>query len=107
MYLHHDIHQYNHKRKSQIEEEPNLDWFDVGSAGQGGWHGEVDGGENHHAGDVDGVQQVVPRLTDDVVAGVVDDVHQDGRQVCYHEYAEDFQLKVDSNNYCFQTFLAS
>ena len=107
MYLHQDIYQYDHERKSQIEEKPNLDWFDVRSAGQGGGHGQVDGGEDHHARDVDGVQQVVPGLTDDVVAGIVDDVHEDRGEVSYHKYTKDFQLKIDSNNYCFQTLLSS
>ena len=58
-YLHCYIDQNYHERISQIEDEPDLDRFDVRSAGQGGGDGEVDGGQHHHAGDVDSDNQVI------------------------------------------------
>ena len=106
-YLHGNIDQNDHEGVCQVEKEPLLDGFDDTCVWQRGGHRQVDGGEDHHARDVDGVQQVVPGLTDDVVAGIVDDVHEDRGEVSYHKYTKDFQLKIDSNNYCFQTLLSS
>ena len=54
-------------------------------AGEGGGHREVDGGQHHHAGDVDGVDHVKLGVSSDVVGGLVDDVHEDGGQVSHHE----------------------
>ena len=53
-YLQYNIDQYNHQRTGQVEEEPYLHRLDVGRAGEAGRHGEVDGGQDHHAGDVNG-----------------------------------------------------
>ena len=50
---------------------------------------EVDGGEDHHAGDVDGVDHVVLGVPGDVVGGLVDHVHEDGGKVGLHEDAGD------------------
>ena len=65
----------------QVDQEPDLHRLDTGRAGQAGGHREVDGGQDHHAGDVDGVDHVVLSVTGDVVRGLVDEVHEDGREV--------------------------
>ena len=75
------------KRISQVEEKPPLDWLDAGRAGEGGGDGEVDGGQHHHARDVDCDDQVIRGVSPDVVGGLVDDVHQDGGEVGHHEDA--------------------
>ena len=80
-----DIDKYDEDREGQVEEEPDLHRLDVGGAGETGGHGQVDRGQHHHAGDVDGVDQVVLGVSGDVVGGLVDNVHQDGGQVGHHE----------------------
>ena len=65
------------ERVGQIEEEPDLHRFYVGGAGEAGGHREVDRGQDHHAGDVDGVDHAELVFTSDVVGGLVDDVHED------------------------------
>ena len=63
----------------QVDQEPDLHRLNTGGAGQAGGHREVDGGQDHHAGDVDGVDHVVLGVPSDVVGGLVDHVHQDSR----------------------------
>ena len=46
--------------------------------------------QDHHAGDIDSVDQAVLVLSGDVVGGLVDDVHQDGWQVGHHKDTEKF-----------------
>ena len=70
----------------EVEEEPDLHRLDVRGGGEAGGHREVDRGQDHHAGDVDGVDQVVAGVSVDVVGHLVDHVHQDGGQVGHHEY---------------------
>ena len=89
-HLEENIEQYDQDREGQVEEEPDLHRLDVGSAGEAGGHREVDRGQDHHAGDVDGVDQAVLVLSGDVVGGLVDDVHQDGWQVGHHKDTEKF-----------------
>ena len=48
------------------------------SGGEAGGDRDVDGGQDHHAGDVDGVDHVV-LVPGDVVRSLVDQVHQDRR----------------------------
>ena len=67
----------------QVDQEPDLHRLDTGRAGQAGGHREVDGGQDHHAGDVDGVDHAVLVLPRDVVGGLVDQVHQDCRQISH------------------------
>ena len=69
----------------QVDQEPDLHRLDTGRAGQAGGHREVDGGQDHHAGDVDGVDHVVLSVTGDVVGGLVDHVDEYCRQVNFHE----------------------
>ena len=57
--LNDDVCDDNEEGPGEIEEEPDLHRFDTGGAGQAGGDGEVDGGQHHHAGDVDGEDQVI------------------------------------------------
>ena len=84
-----NVDQNNQERVGEISEEPGLHWLDVGCAGQGGGHWEVDGGQDHHAGDVHCDNQVILGVSRQVVGGLVDDVHQDGWEVGHHEDAEE------------------
>ena len=77
-HLEENIDQDNEEREGQVEQQPPLHRLDVGGGGQTGGHREVDGGQDHHAGDVGGVDQVVFSVSGDVVGGLVDHVHQDG-----------------------------
>ena len=54
----------------QVDQEPDLHRLDTGRAGQAGGHREVDRGQDHHAGDVDGVDQVILGVSGDVVGGL-------------------------------------
>ena len=49
----------DHERIEEVEQEPHLHGLDGGRAGQRGGDREVDGGQHHHARDVDRVHQVV------------------------------------------------
>ena len=60
--LNDDVCDDNEEGPGEIEEEPDLHGFDTGGAGQAGGDGEVDGGQHHHAGDVDAVDHVKLRL---------------------------------------------
>ena len=75
------------ERVGEVKEQPGLNGLDVRSAGEAAGHGEVDGGEDHHAGDVDGDDEVVLVIDGHVVGCLIDDVHQDGRDVGHHEDA--------------------
>ena len=70
------------------EEQPDLHRFNVGGVGQRHGDGHVDGGEHHHAGDVHRDDQVILGVPRDVVGGLVDDVHQEGGEVCDHNDVE-------------------
>ena len=89
-HLEENIDQDDEDGEGEVEEEPDLHRLDVGGAGEAGGDRDVDRGQDHHAGDVDGVDKVVFGVSGDVVGGLVDDVHQDGGQVGHHQYAGDF-----------------
>ena len=91
--LQENIDEDDEDRVGEVEQQPDLHRLDVSSAWEAGGHREVDGGQDHHAGDVDGVYQVVPRVSGDVVGHLVDHVHQDGGQVGHHEDTEKFPRK--------------
>ena len=82
-----DIDQYGDEGIGQIENQPDFYWFYIRGGRQAGGHRQVDGGEDHHAGDVDGVDHVVLSVSLDVVGGLVDHVHEDSGQVGHHEDA--------------------
>ena len=96
-HLEENIDQDDEDGEGEVEEEPDLHRLDVGGAGQAGGDREVDRGQDHHAGDVDGVDQAVLVLSCDVVGGLVDDVHQDGGQVGHHEDTEKFSGQNQSD----------
>ena len=56
--LKHYIDDDDEEGVGEVVEEPDLHGLDDGSAGKGAGDGEVDGGQDHHAGDVDGDDQV-------------------------------------------------
>ena len=89
-HLEYDIYNDDQEREGQVEEEPDLHRLDAGGAGEAGGDGQVDRGQHHHAGDVDGVDQAVLVVSGDVVGGLVDHVHQDGGQVGHHEDTQKF-----------------
>ena len=70
LYLQHNIDEYDKKWVGQVKEKPDLNRLDVGGAGQTDGHREVDRGQDHHAGDVDGVDQVILGVSGDVVGGL-------------------------------------
>ena len=43
----------------KVEQKPKLDRFDVGCLREGAGHREVDWGQHHHDGNVDGQTQVI------------------------------------------------
>ena len=92
-YLEYNINENGEKGIGQVEEEPDLHRLDDRGGGQTGRDREVDRGQHHHAGDVDGVDQVVLGVSADVVGGLVDHVHQDSGQVGHHEDTEKFPRK--------------
>ena len=46
-----DIDQYGDEGIGQIENQPDFYWFYIRGRRETGGHWEVDGGEDHHAGD--------------------------------------------------------
>ena len=107
MYLNDDVDQNYKDRVDQREEEPNLDWLDSGGGGQTGGDREVDGGQHHHAGDVDGIDCLVLVRGGDVVCGLVNQVHEDGGQVSDQYYANNVPTKmhcVDQSIIFFNSF---
>ena len=96
--LEENIDQDDEEGIGEVEQQPDLDRLDVGCAGKGGGDGHVDGGEHHHARDVHRDDQVIRRVPGDVVGGLVDDVHQQSRQVSHHEYTDLPFLQC--NGYC-------
>ena len=90
--LQNNVGDNDHERVGEVEYQPPLHRLDVGCPGEAGGHREVDGGEDHHAGDVGGVDQAVLVLSGDVVGGLVDHVHQDGGQVGHHEDTSNFSF---------------
>ena len=75
-HLQHNIHEYDKKWVGQVKEKPDLHRLDVGGAGQTDGYREVDRGQDHHAGDVDGEDQVVPGVPVDIIGDLVDHVHE-------------------------------
>ena len=55
------------ERVGEVEEQPGLNGLDVRSAGEATGYGEVDGGEDHHAGDVHGDDKFVLAVASDPV----------------------------------------
>ena len=96
-HLQQNIDNDDEDRVGEVEEEPDLHWLDVSSAGEAGGHREVDRGQDHHAGDVDGVDQAELVFTSDVVGGLVDDVHEDSWEVGHQEDTPDIGAQTDGD----------
>ena len=80
-HLEEDVGQYCYERIGEVKNQPELNRFDFRGDGQAWGHWDEDGGEDHHAGDVDGVDHavlVIGGLHLDVVGGLVDHVHEHG-----------------------------
>ena len=93
-YLEKDIDEDDEEGVGEVEEEPDLHRFNVRGGREADRDGEVDRGQNHHAGSrnktqtkhrrqdqavlhVDGVDQTELVLIRDVVGGLVYDVHEE------------------------------
>ena len=81
----------------EVEQQPQLHGFDVGSVGQRGGDRQVDRGQDHHDRDVDSDDQVILALTLQIHRGLVYQVHQKSGQKRYHYNTEyiSFQHYVD------------
>ena len=75
-YLQDHIDQDGGEGIGEVEDQPDLHRLDVGGAGQTDGYREVDRGQDHHAGDVDGEDQVVPGVPVDLIGDLVDHVHE-------------------------------
>ena len=84
-------------RIGEVKEEPELHRLDVGGWRQTGGHREVDRGQDHHAGDVDRVEQAVLVIRHDVVGGLIDGVHQDSREVGHHHDAPELPVELHTD----------
>ena len=95
--LQHNVGDDDEKGEGEVDEEPDLHRFDSESAGKAGGDWQVDRGQDHHAGDVDGDDQVGLALHPQVVGGLVDDVHQDGGQVGDQEHVKHIRTKINGD----------
>ena len=95
-HLQNNVDKDDKKRISQVEEEPHLHRFDSGGAWEGGGHRQVDGGKHHHTRNVHCHNQVILAVSCDIVGQLVDDVHQDGREVGHHEDAGNLISNVNT-----------
>ena len=90
LYLQTDVDENDKERKGEVEQKPDLYRLDIRGGGQASRHREIDGGQDHHAGDIDGVDQAELVLTGDEVSGLVDDVHEDTGDVGDHDDTKKF-----------------
>ena len=90
-----DVDQDDEEGKDETEEKPNIHYLDGGGGGEAVGHRDVEGGEDHHAGDVhrdDGLQELG---VGQVVGGLVDNVHEYGGQVGHNEDAWKISDQLD------------
>ena len=93
-YLNKNIQNNDKAWVNQREKEPDLHWLDLRGGGQTGGDRQVDGGQHHHAGDVDRDDQLVLVRGGDVVGGLVDQVHQKCWQICHQDNIADLAGEV-------------
>ena len=74
--LQNNVDNYDQERICQVEQKPHLHRFNVWSAWQRVGHREVYRGQNHQTCNVDGVDHVILGVSNDVISGLVDDVHE-------------------------------
>ena len=72
-----------------------LHWLDRGSRGQACGDRDVDGGQDHHAGDVHRDDELTLHGKVNIVGGLVDDVHEDGGEIGNHENTPNVSSKDD------------
>ena len=72
-----DVDQDDEEGKDETKEKPNIHYLDGGGGGEAVGHRDVEGGEDHHAGDVHGDDGLQELGVSQVVGGLVDDVHED------------------------------
>ena len=103
-YLEENISDNYQERPEEVEEEPLLNGFDIKGDREVLWNRDVDRGQQHHAGDVNAVDQAALVLLADVVVGLVDDIHQDGGEAGHREYLGHFGFSdgVLTNFSCFK-----
>ena len=73
--LEQDVDQNDNEGIGQVVDQPDLHRLDDRGGGQAAGDWEVDAGQDHHAGDVDGVDHAVLVLSADVISRLVDHVH--------------------------------
>ena len=73
VYLNKNVENNHEDWVDQREEEPNLHRFDLSGCGQTGGNRQVDGGQHHHAGDIDCYDQLVLVRGGNVVCGLQSD----------------------------------
>ena len=76
VYLEDDINHNNHHRVGKVEEKPDLNVLYGSSNGQAVGHRDLDGGQDHHAGDVHSDHHFI--VLPAVVCGLVNQIHQYG-----------------------------
>ena len=94
-HIYDNIDQDNQKRISQVEKQPDLNRFYVLGLSERCWDWEVDGGQDHHTGDVHCDYQLMLGVTSQIVGGLVQNVHKNSWQVGHHEDAKKITIKVN------------
>ena len=74
-YLEKYVDNDDHDRIGQVEEEPDINIFQSSGVREAVGDSNIDGGEDHHAGDVHRHKEV--KVAPDIVGCLVDYVHQD------------------------------
>ena len=72
--------------------------FNTRCSRKGRGHGDVEGGENHEGGDVQGDDGLQVLTVLQVVGGLVDDVHQDGGEVGHHDDVQKLPAEGDRDS---------
>ena len=90
-----DVDQNYEKRKYEAEQQPNIHNLDGGGCRQTVGHWDVESRQNHHAGDVDGDDGLQELRVGEVVGRLIDDVHEDGGQICHNEDAGEVSHQFD------------
>ena len=90
-----DVDQNDEKREYKAEEEPYIDYLDGGGCRQAVGHRDVEGRQDHHAGDVHRNDRLQELRVGEVVSRLIDDVHEDRRQVSHDENAWKVSAQLD------------
>ena len=93
VYLKDYIYHYDNDRVSKVEKKPDLNVLDGGSNGKAVGYRDVDGGQDHHAGDVDSDHKII--IVFPVICDLVDKVHQDCGEIRDHEYTGNVSSQIN------------